>query len=228
MSDSKILARQIISELAISKPAVSLERIAKHLKIQIRYSPLDNELSGMAVIKDGEAIIGVNSLHHPNRQRFTIAHEIGHPLNNEYAICAITESGERVCSEIGLCGVDESWIEFESKVQQKEVCRRLLEYKGNEASVSAGGKIAILVDDGISTGLTMKAAILAIKKQKPRKIIVAVPMATHDRVVEFGQLVDEVVVLIESYYIHFSEVSDKEAQVALHQIKTIHNELVTV
>lgn len=177
----------------------------------------------------GGVLVGLEiskALHAP--LDIVIAHEIGHPLNNEYAICAITESGERVCSEIGLCGVDESWIEFESKVQQKEVCRRLLEYKGNEASVSAGGKIAILVDDGISTGLTMKAAILAIKKQKPRKIIVAVPMATHDRVVEFGQLVDEVVVLIESYYIHFSEVSDKEAQVALHQIKTIHNELVTV
>jgi Zn-dependent peptidase ImmA (M78 family) len=78
MSNPKDHARRIISELAIVKPAVSLERIAKHLKIQIRHSPLDNELSGMAVIKNGEAIVGVNSLHHPNRQRFTIAHEIGH------------------------------------------------------------------------------------------------------------------------------------------------------
>jgi Zn-dependent peptidase ImmA (M78 family) len=80
MNDPKTYAHRIITELSITKAPVPLERIAKHLKIQIRHSPLDNELSGMAVIKDGEAIVGVNSLHHPNRQRFTIAHELGHHL----------------------------------------------------------------------------------------------------------------------------------------------------
>ena len=45
---------------------------------QIRFSPFDEELSGMIFVKDGVPVIGVNSLHHPNRQRFTIAHELGH------------------------------------------------------------------------------------------------------------------------------------------------------
>lgn len=45
---------------------------------QVRYSPFDDDLSGMIYIKDGIPIIGVNSLHHPHRQRFTIAHELGH------------------------------------------------------------------------------------------------------------------------------------------------------
>jgi Zn-dependent peptidase ImmA (M78 family) len=57
---------------------VPVDRIAKSLEAQLRYSPLDEEISGMIYIKDGIPIIGVNSLHHPNRQRFTIAHEIGH------------------------------------------------------------------------------------------------------------------------------------------------------
>jgi Zn-dependent peptidase ImmA (M78 family) len=48
------------------------------LTAQVRFSPLDDELSGMIYIKDGVPIIGVNSLHHPHRQRFTIAHELGH------------------------------------------------------------------------------------------------------------------------------------------------------
>jgi Zn-dependent peptidase ImmA (M78 family) len=46
--------------------------------VQVRYSPFDDDLSGMIYIKDGIPIIGVNSLHHPHRQRFTIAHELGH------------------------------------------------------------------------------------------------------------------------------------------------------
>jgi len=55
-----------------------VERIAKALGAQVRFSPFDAELSGMVYIKDGVPIIGVNSLHHSNRQRFTIAHELGH------------------------------------------------------------------------------------------------------------------------------------------------------
>lgn len=78
MKNGKIEAQKLLAELSITKAPIPIERIARHLKAQIRHSPLDNELSGMAVIKNGEAIIGVNSLHHPNRQRFTIAHEIGH------------------------------------------------------------------------------------------------------------------------------------------------------
>jgi len=55
-----------------------VEKIAKSLGARVRSSPFDDELSGFVFIKDGIPIIGVNSLHHPNRQRFTIAHEIAH------------------------------------------------------------------------------------------------------------------------------------------------------
>lgn len=61
----------------VTSAPVPVERIAG-LKAQIRYSRLDDKLSGMVYVKDGTAIIGVNALHHPNRQRFTIAHELGH------------------------------------------------------------------------------------------------------------------------------------------------------
>lgn len=155
-----------------------------------------------------------------------ITRKIGHPLNSEYAICAITEGGHRICTELGLCGVDVDWLEAESSAQQREAQRRRLAYKTEYSSILAKGKVAILVDDGIATGLTMKAAIHQIKKQKPKKIIVAVPVAPHDVVLELEQIVDEVIVIndvtknlgaISEYYTHFPEVFDKEVTLCLQQ-----------
>lgn len=71
-------AIRILNQLQIARAPVPVEKIAKELRAQVRYRPLDDEISGMIYIKDDVPIIGVNSLHHPNRQRFTIAHEIGH------------------------------------------------------------------------------------------------------------------------------------------------------
>ena len=73
-------AKSLLDENKVTAPPVSVERIAKKLGARLRFSPLDDELFGMIYVKDGEPIIGVNSLHHPNRQRFTIAHECGHLL----------------------------------------------------------------------------------------------------------------------------------------------------
>lgn len=71
-------ARQLLHRLGIQSAPTPVERIAKALNAQVRFSPFDDELSGMIYVKDGVPIIGVNSLHHPLRQRFTIAHELGH------------------------------------------------------------------------------------------------------------------------------------------------------
>jgi Zn-dependent peptidase ImmA (M78 family) len=71
-------AERLLEEVACDNIPVPVDRIAKLLGAQLRYAPLDEELSGMVYILDQMPIIGVNSLHHPNRQRFTIAHEIAH------------------------------------------------------------------------------------------------------------------------------------------------------
>lgn len=68
----------LIEQFQIATAPVPVERIARRLDIQVRYTPFDGDLSGMAFIADGVAIIGVNSLHPPNRQRFTLAHELAH------------------------------------------------------------------------------------------------------------------------------------------------------
>ncbi|MCY4357006.1 MAG: ImmA/IrrE family metallo-endopeptidase [Gammaproteobacteria bacterium] len=71
-------ARTILEDNQILEPPVPVEKIAKALGANLRFSPLDDELSGMIYIKDCKPIIGINALHHPNRRRFTIAHECGH------------------------------------------------------------------------------------------------------------------------------------------------------
>lgn len=73
-----VRARQLLNRPGIQSAPTPAERIAKALNAQVRFSPFDDELSGMIYVKDGVPIIGVNSLHHPLRQRFTIAHELGH------------------------------------------------------------------------------------------------------------------------------------------------------
>ena len=70
-------AHRVLNQFSIFAAPVPVDRIAKGLGATLQFAPLDDELSGMAYVKDGKPIIGVNSLHHPNRQRFTIAHEIG-------------------------------------------------------------------------------------------------------------------------------------------------------
>jgi Zn-dependent peptidase ImmA (M78 family) len=71
-------AKGLLERQGVTAAPVPVERIAKGLEAQLRFSPLDDELSGMVYVKDGTPIIGVNALHHPNRQRFTLAHEVGH------------------------------------------------------------------------------------------------------------------------------------------------------
>ena len=71
-------ALKLLQKNNIVQPPVDIRHIAKSLGIRIVFSPLDSELSGMVYVKGRTPIIGINSLHHPNRQRFTIAHECGH------------------------------------------------------------------------------------------------------------------------------------------------------
>ncbi len=73
-------ANEVLDVVGILSVPVPVEKIARKLGVQIRYAPFDGEISGMAHIRDGVSVIGVNNLHHPNRQRFTLSHELGHLL----------------------------------------------------------------------------------------------------------------------------------------------------
>jgi Zn-dependent peptidase ImmA (M78 family) len=76
-------AEEILRTENIDSWPVRIDRLAKGQGIKIRYEPLDDELSGMCFYKDGVPVVGVNARHAPNRQRFTIAHELGHIIMHD-------------------------------------------------------------------------------------------------------------------------------------------------
>ena len=82
------VAKELLKKYNVTTAPVPVERIAKQEGARIQFGPLDRELSGMFFIKDGVSFIGVNSLHHPNRQRFTIGHELAHMLLHRDQISA--------------------------------------------------------------------------------------------------------------------------------------------
>lgn len=148
-----------------------------------------------------------------------IPRKIGHPSMHEYAIAAVTESGALIENKTDVESIDAAWFNQEVENQRKEARRRRETYLQNRKPVDVAGKIAIIVDDGIATGLTMKAAIADLKGRKPASIVVAVPVAPRDTVQELETLVEKIIVLetpvlfmgsIGAYYESFDQVSDKE------------------
>lgn len=78
-------ARAVLSESDIQALPIPVDQVAKALGILVQNIPLDDDLSGMSFIKDGISVIVINAGHHPNRQRFTLAHELGHHvLHGDY------------------------------------------------------------------------------------------------------------------------------------------------
>ncbi len=75
---ARAAARRVLEEFGVKSAPVPVERIIKSRNIVLQHAPLADDLSGMAYIHDGVGIIGVNALHHPNRQRFSAAHELAH------------------------------------------------------------------------------------------------------------------------------------------------------
>jgi Zn-dependent peptidase ImmA (M78 family) len=85
LDEARAQASALVKRLGLKAPPVPVDKLAKILGVRIDYSPFDDELSGMAFIRDGKPVIGVNSNHHPNRQRFTIAHELAQKQANAFA-----------------------------------------------------------------------------------------------------------------------------------------------
>lgn len=158
------------------------------------------------------------------------SHKIGHPLQNEYAIAAITEEGQMVGHIEELNRVDKEWLAREKeKTFQKMKLQRKLYLKGRKKP-DLKDKIVILVDDGVATGLTLLAAILEVKQLNPKKLVVAVPIAPKNTADEIRKRVDELVVLqidedrlflgaVGAYYQEFDQVEDEEVVDVMKQVE---------
>lgn len=149
-----------------------------------------------------------------------VARKIGLPENPEFGIGAIGENGARVLDTrvIRLIGIPDDVLKNIIMKEQTELKRRVRLYRKNKPLPNLKNKTVILVDDGLATGVTAKAAIEAIKKQQPKKIIFASPICAYDTAQEFRSLVDEVICLatpldlmsIGLWYRNFDQVSDEE------------------
>lgn len=146
-----------------------------------------------------------------------ITKKIGHPTNDEYAICAISEDGDPVCNEIERSRVDPKWFEKKIEKVRSEIQKRRENYHLDSLRQSLEGKTAIIVDDGIATGLTMLAAIYEIKSRNPKALVVAIPVVPGDIAEKIKAVVDELVALdidqsylgaVGAYYDNFLQVED--------------------
>ncbi len=147
-----------------------------------------------------------------------LVRKIGHPQNPEYAIAAIGESGEMVLEKSEVLGVSHDWFTAEIARQRKLIEERRKLYLHGRKPLPLKGKTVILVDDGLATGLTMKAAVQEVEKRKPERIIVAAPVASQEAAMDLKKLSDEVISLytafhfgaVGNYYEDFRQVSDEE------------------
>ncbi len=145
--------------------------------------------------------------------------KIRHPDSEEVAIGAIDDRGEVILGETKEDYFNSKWLEEESDKQLREALRRAAVYREGRLPIDFGDKTVILVDDGIATGLTMRLAIESVKKQMPKKVIVAVPVASEESLEKIRPAVDEVLVLdspehfkgaVGAHYLGFPQLGDDE------------------
>jgi putative phosphoribosyl transferase len=149
-----------------------------------------------------------------------IPRKVGAPNNPELAIGAVAEDGTIILdnSLVAYLGVPESFIQEESARQREEIKRRLKVYRPNEPSPNVKGLDVILVDDGIATGSTMKAALASVKNQGAKTVTVAVPVGPPSTIEELKKQADKVICLktpeyfqaIGQFYLDFNQTSDEE------------------
>jgi predicted phosphoribosyltransferase len=153
-----------------------------------------------------------------------VARKIGHPASPEYGVGAVTARGHLVANEREKASLGAEWFaraaERESAIAQEQLCR----YAGSAKQAELAGKTAVVVDDGIATGYTLRAAVLDIRERNPSRIIVAVPVAPSGVQQHLAFDVDEWVILhqpefgfgaVGTYYEDFRPVTDEAVLAAL-------------
>jgi predicted phosphoribosyltransferase len=154
-----------------------------------------------------------------------LVRKLGYPGHEEYAMGAIASGGVRVLNP-DLAGQMEAAPAMLAEATERELAelgRREKLYRGARPPLALRGKVAILIDDGLATGSTMRAAIQAVRLHAPASIVVGVPVASPETCRMFSQEVDEMVCAITpehfssvgSWYRDFDQTSDAEVEALL-------------
>ncbi|MBV8215907.1 MAG: phosphoribosyltransferase [Verrucomicrobia bacterium] len=160
-----------------------------------------------------------------------VVRKLGVPGDDQVAMGAIANGDIRVLDEdfIALLGITDEVIETVCAREKQELKRRELGCRGDAPPLRATGLKCILVDDGIATGSTMRAAIAALRQQSPAKVIVAVPTAPPSVCNELRRLADEVVVVmtpflffsVSHWYTIFGQTSDEQVRQLYQESKRL-------
>jgi putative phosphoribosyl transferase len=151
-----------------------------------------------------------------------LVRKLGVPGHEEVAMGAIATGGVQVINEdlVRQLGLPSEAIATVAAREQRELERREREYRGSRPAPGVAGKTVILVDDGLATGFTMRAAVQALRRLKPARVVVAVPVASPESCEELTSFADDVVCAVTprafravgQWYEDFSETSDEEVR----------------
>lgn len=154
-----------------------------------------------------------------------VVRKLGVPGYEELAMGAIASGGVQVVDHdmMRALGIPRAALEAEAAAQLKELHRREMAYRGHTGAPEVASRTVILIDDGIATGSTIRAAVLALRRQHPKEIIIAVPVAAPDTCEALNPLVDDLVVLtmpedfggVSRWYDDFSQTTDDEVRLVL-------------
>ncbi|HEX4266235.1 MAG TPA: phosphoribosyltransferase family protein [Verrucomicrobiae bacterium] len=148
-----------------------------------------------------------------------VVRKIGHPLHREFAVGALAENDIVLLDDKTIGSNEMTRAKLQEVIAEEK--ERLWQYQlkfHHPRKFDFSGKAVVLVDDGLATGATMEAAVLSAKKQGPRKVVVAVPVASTTAVLKLEHVADSVFVLITdpgfeavgAYYERFPQTSDDE------------------
>jgi erythromycin esterase-like protein/predicted phosphoribosyltransferase len=159
-----------------------------------------------------------------------VVRKLGLPGHEEYAMGAIASGGVRVMSPLPGLGVTPGEVAEVVAREQAELVRREHLYRGQRPPVSLEGRTVIVVDDGLATGATMRAAVRAIRQHHPARLVVAVPVGAEDTCQDLREEADEVVCPATPYpfravglwYESFPQTSDDEVIALVEEARHAH------
>jgi len=158
-----------------------------------------------------------------------VARKLGAPFEPELAIGAVTANGGRFLNPdmVSELGISDAYLEEVTTQQMTEARGREERLRGIRPAARVTGRIVLLVDDGLATGATMRAAVRSVKSQKPARVVVAVPIGSPHACEALRHESDEVVCLYEpafffaigAFYEHFEPTQDDEIQRLLQETR---------
>jgi putative phosphoribosyl transferase len=156
-----------------------------------------------------------------------VVRKLGYPGQEEYAIGAIASGGVQVLNPFAIDGVSELQLGHIVARERAELARREALYRGSKPPVDVRGRTVIVVDDGLATGSTMRAAVAALRQRDPARLIVGVPVGAEDTCQQLRSEADEVVCpstpspfrAVGLWYQEFPQTSDEEVHRLLEDAK---------